>query len=158
MRIRGALLIPLLLLPLGACGSADEAPAEKTARTAECMTHQEPAVDLQPEGDGAPAIGAQLGRSWEPDEGRTDPDTHGTACATLDLETPRGWRFVRAELRLSDWSGTTTVTRTADPGFGLEADMWAYECVAIDAVVVLERKGERSRWTGHTEISPRCQG
>lgn len=158
MRLRGTLLLPLLLLPLAACGNDDEEPEAKAPETSDCMTHQEPAADLRAETVGAPEIGGLIGRSWEADGGRTDEDVHGTACATLDFQAPRGWKLVRAELKLSDWAGSTTVTRTKDPDFGLSADMWAYECVAIDAAVVLEHGGERSRWTGHTEISPRCEG
>lgn len=163
MRLLGpapALLLPLALMALAACGDdAAPEPAETpTATTSACMTHQLPTASLKPAREGLPELDGDIGRSWEPDEGRTDEDAHGSACATLDFEAVAGWAFVRAELKLTDGSRTTTVARTADPEFGLEADMWAYECVAIDALVVLERGGQKARWTGHTEVSPRCEG
>ncbi|GGO89820.1 hypothetical protein GCM10011584_20180 [Nocardioides phosphati] len=147
----------LLALPLTAC--SDDGDATGTAPPkpgVTCMQHQKVVGHLEPTHAGLPQVDADIGRSWEPLSDA--PDAGGIACANLSMERPpAGWKLVRYQLRMKDWLHTTTLSGRTLESLDTVLRLEAYECVRIDATLVLARAGHRDRWTGHTTISPRCK-
>jgi len=146
----------IALLPLAGCSGDATPKAEPThgPTPVECMSHQSVAVALKPERAGLPEIDATISRSWEPGPFKGGQET---ACADIWMERPpSGWKFVRYDLRMHDWQNTTTLSSSELDSFGTDLQLVAYECVTINATVVLARNGEQARWSAKTTISPRC--